>query len=139
MRCLAGLICATILLASPRWSEAADCARPIVAVIDGDSLRVRTACLPPPPSVTLVRLSGIDTPELHGKCEQERADAALALRFVRGRIAGARVVHIVQAGREKYGRPLVAVVLDGHDLASDLVVKGLARRYGGEARGSWCP
>ena len=71
-RLAASLICATILLASPRWSEAADC---IVAVVDGDSLRVRTECLPPPPELTLVRLFGIDTPELHGQSQDERLRA----------------------------------------------------------------
>ena len=135
-RLAASLICATILLASPRWSEAADC---IVGVVDGDSLRVDTACLLPPPEVTLVRLSGIDAPELRGKCSEERRMAAQARKFVWQRIVGAGRVDVQQAGREKYGRPLVAVVLDGHDLASDLIMRGIARRYSGEARLPWCP
>ena len=135
-RLAASLICATILLASPRWSEAADC---IVAVVDGDSLRVRTACLPPPPALTLARIAGIDAPELRGKCAQERRQARAAQAFVRDAIDRAESVEIRSVGREKFGRELVEVFVDYVNLADSLVAAGLARRYDGRGkRLPWC-
>ena len=122
-------------------ATAAGCRLPITAVIDGDSFKVRTECLPPSPpaDLTLVRLAGIDTPELRGKCERERQWAAAARGFVTDLILWAERIELRQVGVEKFGRPLVEIYLDGVNLADQLVSVGLARRYDGRRpRSSWC-
>ena len=44
----------------------------VVEVIDGDTFRARVHIWLGQDSEMLIRLDGIDTPELHGRCAQER-------------------------------------------------------------------
>jgi endonuclease YncB( thermonuclease family) len=41
-------------------------------------------------------------------------------------------------GRDKYGRDLIRLILDGADAADILISQGHARPYGGGAREGWC-
>src|SRR4051812_13173257 len=53
----------------------------LVAVIDGDTLMVEARPWPQQTISVLVRIRGIDTPELHAKCESSR-QLALAAKDV---------------------------------------------------------
>jgi len=87
----------------------------------------------------LVRVDGVDTPELKGKCAAERKLARRARGFVIDFLsAGGVTLRDVQYG--KFAGRVVSRVLngDGHDLTAALIAKGLGRIYAGRKRGSWC-
>jgi micrococcal nuclease len=98
---------------------------------DGDSLRC---------SFGPVRVLGLDTPEIRGKCPAEKALARIAKERLEQLIAGG--VTLERKGRniDKYGRFLrVTYDADGHDVALVLISEGLARAYDGRGkRLSWC-
>jgi len=112
----------------------------VAAVLDGDTLRVRARVWLGQEVDTLVRLSGVDAPELHGHCAEERSRAAAARDFLRNRARGGDV-RLVDVTTDKFGGRVRARVLadDGTDLGAALVSAGLARPYGGGRRGAWCP
>lgn len=111
----------------------------LVEVIDGDTLRVRALVWIDLELETLVRLRGIDTPELRGKCEAEKARARAA-REALAALAGAGPVALFQVEYEKYaGRVLADVAnAEGSDLAQALIAAGHARAYAGGERQGWC-
>jgi endonuclease YncB( thermonuclease family) len=111
----------------------------VVEVVDGDTIAVRARIWLGQELETRVRLAGIDTPELHGKCARERRLAAAARDFVRTRLAaGAVALRDVQFG--KYAGRVVARVTtaDGEDVGAALIGAGLARAYDGGTRLGWC-
>lgn len=114
---------------------------PILGVIDGDTLRVHVATLPPSISEVHVRVKGIDTPERggHASCPRERELAERAFAFTRARINGAKNVEFKNLQWDKYGgRVLAEVIIDGQPLAGLLMAGGLAQPYFGGARPNWC-
>ena len=119
---LAGLA-ATLVLSEMR--------RP-VRVVDGDSVALA--------GMGVVRLEGLDTPELHGKCADERARAQAAAERL-GELLRERPVVVAwpAARREKFGRPLVRITAGGRDVAETLISEGLGRTYQGGPRAAWCP
>ena len=112
----------------------------VLAVTDGDTLRVAVDVLPDQVLTTAVRLAGVDAPELHGACAVEvlRArDAQAALAELVGR--GTHRVELRGLRRDKYGRWLADVTNDrGENVAAELLRRGMVRVYAGGARGSWC-
>ncbi|MCX5512260.1 nuclease [Kaistia algarum] len=98
-------------------------------VVDGDTVRL---------GAERIRLIGLDAPELHGKCREEKR---LAMR-ARDRLAELLAtddVEIIRSVRlDKYRRTLAIVRADGVDVARVLISEGLARPYHGERRRSWC-
>lgn len=116
----------------------------VIAVVDGDTLSVRAHVWLGQRVETLVRLAGVDAPELRGKCARERALAALARDFLAARLGprdgvpGGVLLRDIRFG--KFAGRVLARVEDaaGADLAELLLAEGLARRYGGRRRPSWC-
>lgn len=126
-----------LLLARPAGAETYRW--PVTGNYDGDTIYVRLDPLPPQARKGEVRVDGADTPEIRGKCRAEKRLAIKARDFVRAQIRAATVVEFrVIKWREKYGRILARVTIDGRDLADMLIAEGLARPYGGEKRQSWC-
>jgi endonuclease YncB( thermonuclease family) len=111
----------------------------VVAVLDGDTIAVKARIWLGQELATHVRLSGIDAPELHGKCDRERRLAAAARDFLAQRLAE-RPVQLRDVRFGKYaGRVVARVVTEtGEDVAGALVEAGLARPYGGGTRRPWC-
>lgn len=125
--------------AGMRDTLAGPVAAEVVEIVDGDTLAVRARIWLGQELETRVRLAGVDTPELHGKCERERRLAAAARDFLETRLADRPVaLRDVQFG--KYAGRVVARVVtsDGQDLSDALIGAGLARRYGGGKRVPWC-
>jgi micrococcal nuclease len=49
------------------------------------------------------------------------------------------VARIIESGRrDKYGRTLAVLTVNGEDVAGVMIGEGLARAYHGERRQSWC-
>lgn len=86
-----------------------------------------------------VRLAGIDTAEIRGKCDQEKALARKARDIVRQILNQATRIDLVDASRGKYFRIVAIVVADGQDVSRVLITRGLAIPYdGGRKTQRWC-
>ena len=60
----------------------------VISVYDGDTFRVDIDSLPPIVGKNIpIRLNGVDTPEIRGKCEHEKDLAIKARDFVRNKLA----------------------------------------------------
>jgi micrococcal nuclease len=111
----------------------------VVEVIDGDTLSVEVPVWLGVALSTKVRLKGIDTPELHGRCPREKSLAAEARRRLTD--AATPQVRLTNVEGDKYyGRVEadVATVPDGLDLSAVMLASGLARPYDGGKRRGWC-
>ena len=92
---------------------------------DGDTLRITMPGLPPELSEMLVRVAGVDTPEIRGKCAAERTRAIQARDFVIRSLAEAGAVSFCNPKWGKYGKRVIAeVVLDGKSLAATIIERG---------------
>jgi len=106
---------------------------------DGDTLYITMPGLPPELSEMLVRVAGVDTPEIKGKCEVEKTLAIQARDFVTQSLKEAHSVAFCNPKWGKYGKRVIAdVVIDGKNLAATLIENGLGRPYGGGRRKGWC-
>lgn len=111
----------------------------VVEIIDGDTLAVRARIWLDQTIEARVRLSGIDAPELRGRCAAER-HAAVEARALLAALTEDRVVTLHDVKHDKYGGRILARVADSHgrDLGGALLGAGLAARYDGGRRQSWC-
>lgn len=111
----------------------------VVRVVDGDTIAVKAHVWPGHTVEVLVRLAGIDTPELKGKCETERVMAQEARATVERALASGRAL-LFDVTFDKYGGRALAEVHseDGQDLGARLIAARLARAYGGKAKLGWC-
>ncbi len=108
-------------------------------VIDGDTLKVNAEIWPDLKHVGNVRVRGVDTPELRGQCEQEKALAIAARDFVRELLFDQTVI-LSEIENDKYGGRVIARVhlAAGDDLAEVIIEAGYGRPYEGGAREGWC-
>jgi len=111
----------------------------VIKVYDGDTFTVEAYPWPGLEAKASVRVNGVDTPEIRGKCEAEMQKAIEARDFVKSLILG-EVVFLENVKHGKYaGRVIADVKLDGGDnLADKIISRGLGREYHGGARESWC-
>lgn len=111
----------------------------VLRVIDGDTFEARVHVWPGMDITTRVRLRGIDAPEMHARCDDERV-RALAAREALIRILDEGAVGITQVGQDKYGGRVDANVSTARtrDVSAVLLDGGFARRYSGGRRESWC-
>ncbi len=126
-------------------------------VYDGDSVHGALTLMPFPRTVVVstVRLTGIDTPELRGNCDAEKAQAREARTALRNRVSAMAETHAFAlrfaADGDKYGRQLGYILgyprdRDGAvsqnggvvNLNEWLVEQGYAVRYDGGTRHDWC-
>lgn len=108
---------------------------PLVArdiyVIDGDTIRVGN---------TTYRLVGFDTPETwKPQCAYEKALGEAATLKLKTYLAQTATLNlVVLPGLDRYNRSLARLIISGIDVAELLIEDGLARRYNGGRRESWC-
>lgn len=108
---------------------------------DGDSI---TFDIPETPAIVgkniVVRLRGIDTPELNKKtCANELMIAREAKKLVHTLLTNASLINLHRIERGKYFRILADVEFDGQDLAEVLIKNRLAIKYfGGRKKYDWC-
>lgn len=88
-----------------------------------------------------IRIANIDTPEIkHAKCDAERRLGVISKARMQALInAGALTIERGDSGRTKdrYGRTLGKVTVNGKDVGEVLIAEGLARRWDGK-RHPWC-
>jgi endonuclease YncB( thermonuclease family) len=106
---------------------------------DGDTC---TVTIPGVPGIfgkkISIRISGIDTPEIRGKCEEEKTLAKQAKKVINEYMKKAKEISIVDATRGKYFRIVADIIVDDRSIAELLMKSGLARLYEGKKRKSWC-
>lgn len=105
-----------------------------VHVIDGDTVRL---------GEETVRIANIDAPEIHqAKCDAERrlgkiAKARLETLLLSGEIAMRRGDPASHRMKDRHGRTLGTVSVDGRDVGVTLIGEQLARPWRGK-RQPWC-
>ena len=111
----------------------------VISVYDGDTFRVNIDSLPPIVGKNIaIRLNGVDTPEIKGKCQYEKDLALEARDFVRNKLANAKEIKLTKIERGKYFRVVARVLIDGVSLEQELLDQGLAYKYNGGKKSSWC-
>jgi micrococcal nuclease len=86
-----------------------------------------------------IRINGIDTPEIKGKCEKEKYDAKQAQQMVADILTDTEQIVLKNMVRGKYFRIAADVIVDGEDIADLLIYAGMAVRYDGEKKTkNWC-
>lgn len=138
-------LCALLLLLATHRSALAtdflsEYPAQVVRVIDGDTVTVHVFPWPGVIVETRIRLLGVDTPELRGKCEEEKAKARAAKKLVAELLPVGTQVQIRKVKQDKYaGRHDAEIWLpDGRSVTEILVAQGTARLYDGGQRRGWC-
>ncbi|MCF6200223.1 MAG: thermonuclease family protein [Hyphomicrobiaceae bacterium] len=109
-------------------------------VVDGDTLVVRARIWLGQELRIMVRVAGIDAPEMRARCDKERQLARSARYFVK-RLIGQRKITLSDIRQGKYAGRVIATVTDksGSSLSAQLLDANLARPYTRGRRKSWCP
>lgn len=104
--------------------------RRVNCVVDGDTFWMQGR---------KIRILDIDTPELHpARCaDEERLGQAAKARLHDLLNSGAVTLHRAGRDRDRYGRLLRRVQVNGQPVGDMLIGEGLARPYAGGRR-SWC-
>jgi len=111
----------------------------VTSIYDGDTFRVNIDNYPAIIGVNMpVRVLGIDTPEIRGKCQSEKDKAKEARLFTVNQLTQAKRIELVNIQRGKYFRLLAVVLVDGVSLADNLIERGLAVEYDGGRKKDWC-
>ena len=112
----------------------------VTGVVDGDTLRAEMVGMPDNLKKVSIRIMGIDTPEIHGRCDSEKEKAREAKEFLRTKLLATRAVTFKWMEWDKYGgRILAEVYFDGVDVSKLMIDSGLAVPYHGEKKTDhWC-
>ena len=107
---------------------------------DGDTIRFNLPGYPPIAGKDIrVRVNGIDTPEIKGKCKKEKYEARQARDMVADILKGAEQITLRNMKRGKYFRIAADIIIDGESLGDILVEAGVAVHYnGGKKTHKWC-
>ena len=110
----------------------------VLEVIDGDTFRARVTIWLGQKVDVKVRLKGVDTPEMNGKCDAEKELARAAKKFAANWLA----THPAQLIRVHYGTyagRVLATTMDatGATLSAALLSEKLAKPYRGR-KAKWC-
>ena len=110
----------------------------VLEVIDGDTFRARVTIWLGQKVDVKVRLKGVDTPEMNGKCDAEKELARAAKQFAADWLA----THPAQLTRVHYGTyagRVLATTMDatGTTLSAALLSEKLAKPYRGR-KAKWC-
>ena len=107
---------------------------------DGDTITFNLPSLHPIIGEKIsIRVNGIDTPEMRGKCEKGKYDAKQAQQMVADILKDAEQIILKNMERGKYFRIAADVIADGENLGDILVEAGMAVRYdGGKKIYKWC-
>ncbi len=115
----------------------------VTRVIDGDTIQVLFRHPVRGPVVEILRLSGVDTPEMKADTQEERQMAVYAKQYVEGGI-GNRTVYLELEGWDKYKRVLGYIYrkrghLKEHEKSFnlELIARGFGVAYKGGKKKQW--
>ena len=111
----------------------------VIRVIDGDTFVVDIDEFPGLIGKHIsVRVNGIDTPELRGKCEREKDLAVKAKERVDALLKTADTIVLENLSRGSFFRIVADVIIDGVDLGELILNEDLATPYRPDSESSWC-
>lgn len=113
----------------------------VIEAVDGDTLRAELTGVPFARLQRVsIRIDGIDTPEIHGKCEKEKEMAQIAKRFLNEKLKTTEHISFDKIRWDKYGgRILAEILFDGNNVSQMMINNGLAYPYHGEKKiNHWC-
>lgn len=113
----------------------------VTRAVDGDTVEVQVTWLPVELGDKLkIRVYGVDTPEkgARAKCPAEALLGTKATEFTKKFVAAKNVSIEIKEWDKFGGRILGDVVVNGKSLRAELISKGYAREYFGDAKKSWC-
>ncbi len=94
----------------------------VIRVYDGDTFTVEAYPWPGLEAKASVRVNGVDTPEIRGKCESEKQKAIEARDFVKGLILG-ETIFLGNVKHGKYaGRVFADVKLEGGGSLAEQII-----------------
>ena len=106
---------------------------------DGDTCYVVAKILPENLRNMSIRILGIDTPEIRGKCLEEKSLALQGRAFANDMFRNANNIEFRNLKWDKYGgRILADVYIDGMSYKHEIIEAGLAREYDGGKKLGWC-
>lgn len=107
---------------------------------DGDTITFNIPSLHPIIGENIsIRLSGIDTPEIRGKCENEKIEAKKSKEYVRKMFIGAKHISLRDTRRGKYFRIVADIYIDDIFLKEKMIELGLGYPYEGKGqKHDWC-
>lgn len=85
-----------------------------------------------------IRIKGVDTPEIRGKCSQEKFKAILAKEYLKQSLEKANCIILKNLERGKYFRVLADLYINGENIADKLLEQNLAVKYQGGKKHSFC-
>ena len=93
----------------------------VMSVYDGDTIRVNIDSFPDIIGKNIrIRLKGIDTPEIKGKCQKEIDLAIMARDYLRNAINQSSQIELRNIERGKYFRIVGELYIDGEIFLRDL-------------------
>jgi endonuclease YncB( thermonuclease family) len=111
----------------------------VISIYDGDTLRVNIDSFPDIIGKNIrIRLKGIDTPEIKGKCQKEIDLAIMARDYLRNAINQSSHIELKNIERGKYFRIVGELYIDGENISKGLLKEKLAYIYHGGKKRSWC-
>ena len=107
---------------------------------DGDTCNAKMLGVPDTLKKIKIRINGIDTPEIKGKCEREKKLALEAKIFINDLIKNSTVIYLKNLKWGKYGGRVVAdLYIDNRDYREYLEGKNFyVEYYGGKKNKDWC-
>lgn len=115
-------------VAGPDWHVCTPFEKRVNCIVDGDTLWYQGEKM---------RLRGVDTPEMDGRCVRERTLAQDATDLHLAMIASG-ILQITRFGQDRFGRTLVEVETATGQVGPMLVRQGLADIYADRHRNDWC-
>ena len=111
----------------------------VISIYDGDTLRVNIDSFPDIVGKNIrIRIKGIDTPEIKGKCQKEIDLAIMARDYLRNAINQSSQIELRNIERGKYFRIVGELYIDGENISNNLIKRKLAYYYNGRKKRSWC-
>ena len=108
-----------------------------VSCYDGDTCRFNIHNVPDIFGHRMpVRLRGIDTPEIRGKCAEEKEMAYKARDFIRSVLNNGKRIELRNLDRGKYFRIVADIYVDDVNVAELMIEKGFGKPY--EENIDWC-
>ena len=107
---------------------------------DGDTITFNIPYLPTIVGERInIRVDGLDTPEIRGKCPREKELAKEVKNYVTLIMLNAYRIDLLNTKRGKYFRIVADVMIDEKSLTQILLDKGYAIEYdGGTKAKDWC-
>ncbi len=112
----------------------------VTSIYDGDTFRANLVGYPEIVGYRIgIRVNGIDTPEMRGKCQKEKDLARKAKQFAVTKLRASKKIELRNMKRGKYFRIVADVYVDNRNLGTMLIENHLAVSYdGGHKAKDWC-